>query len=440
MVALPVKDEADLIPACLTALASQRNIGGDRLHGPAFGVLLLLNNCADQTGAVVRGMRDKLPFPLWLVERELPPAMAHAGGARKLAMDAAADLVASSKGPGPRVVLTTDADGRVGPRWLSANLAAIADGADLVAGFIRADPREHALLPAALIRRGQLESRYEWLLTELLARLDPDEHDPWPCHRVDSGASLAITLEAYRRVGGVPAIPTGEDRALVRSLRLAGGRVRHSLAAQVLVSCRLDGRAEAGMAATITQRILLPDLACDPALEPADRLWRRGRLRAELRRRHRQGRLQPVASWAEKLKLTVVEAAKAVMPENFSATWANLEHASPVLAYRALTPRQLPEQIAAAEVMLRELRAMRLRPQAPQDVHAIVLGAGLENGLRDRIGHGDEALRRLVAAEGIIRTSGPMDENDIPARHHGVRGETAHELEIAGAPVVGHLG
>ena len=49
-----------------------------------------------------------------------------------------------------RVIITTDADGRVGPRWLSANLAAIAAGADLVAGFVRADRAEHADCPALI--------------------------------------------------------------------------------------------------------------------------------------------------------------------------------------------------------------------------------------------------------------------------------------------------
>ena len=93
-----------------------------------------------------------------------------------------------------------------------------AAGADLVAGFVRADRAEHAQLPIEIIRRGRLESRYEWLLAELLARLDPEAHDPWPRHRIASGASLGVTLAAYRRVGGLPPIATGEDRALAEQL------------------------------------------------------------------------------------------------------------------------------------------------------------------------------------------------------------------------------
>ncbi len=436
IIAIPVKNEAERIAGCLAALAAQRDPGADE---PAFGVLLVLNNCTDATGTVVRGMQATLPYPVWLIERELAPDQAHAGYARKIAMDAAAEIVASSNSPRPRVILTSDADGRVGRRWLEANLAAIGDGADLVAGFVRADPAEHALFPPALIERGRLETRYEWLLAELLARLDPDADDPWPNHRIESGASLAITLEAYRRVGGVSAIPTGEDRALAASVRLAGGRVRHSLAAQVLVSCRLDGRCEAGMAATIKLRILAPDLACDGALEPADRLWQRGRLRAALRRRHRQGRLGLSPSWAAKLGLDESEAQIAAGSAQFNATWAALERASPVLAFRPLTPRQLPAQITAAEAMLRKLRSPRPYIRSAQDVDSIVLRTGLERDLRERAGGVDEALRRLVAAEGIVGATGPVNEDDVPARSHRLPSKLGHELEIAGAPVVGHL-
>ncbi|MET0532331.1 MAG: glycosyltransferase [Microvirga sp.] len=439
VVAIPVKNEANCIAACLQALSAQCDESGGPMPRDRFGVVLALNNCSDGTAEIVRSIQDSLPFTMWLLERDLAPEMAHAGGARKIAMDAAADLAASSDRAEAGVILTTDADGRVGPRWIAANLAAIDAGVDLVAGFVQADPHEHALLPAALIERGRLESRYEWLLAELIARLDPDRVDPWPNHRAESGASLAITLDAYRRVGGVSAIPTGEDRALAASVRLAGGRVRHSLAAQVLVSCRLDGRAAAGMAATIKQRILEPDLACDSALEPADRVWLRGRLRAVLRHRHRQGRFGLAAPWVAKLGLDLAEADGITETGQFIATWAALERASPALAYRPLTPRQLPGQIAAAEAILRKLRAKPVRRRPTEYVDPILLRTGLKHDLRNSAGGIDEALRHLVAAQGIVGPASPVDEDDIPARGHGLRGELGHELEIAGAPVVRDL-
>lgn len=174
VVAIPVRDEAERIDPCLEALAAQRDSYGRPLPMAGIGVVLVLNNCTDETPAVVHSLRPSLPFHITVLERSLPPGRAHAGWARKLAMDAGADLLTAAGMPTP-VLLTTDADGRVHPRWITANLAAIAEGADLVAGYVRADPAEHALLPPSILHRGGLESRYEWLLAEL-----ESASIPWP--------------------------------------------------------------------------------------------------------------------------------------------------------------------------------------------------------------------------------------------------------------------
>ena len=95
-VAIPVRDEAERIAACLTALNGQ-----DRLPDM---VLLLLNNCTDATEAIARVLAPSLRFELELVCRELPPAQANAGSARRIAMALAARAV----GP-DGILLTTDA-------------------------------------------------------------------------------------------------------------------------------------------------------------------------------------------------------------------------------------------------------------------------------------------------------------------------------------------
>jgi hypothetical protein len=440
IVAIPVKDEAERIVACLDALASQRDKRGRPLRAETFGVVLVLNNCTDGTVNVVRSVQHRLPYCLWIIDRELPKAMAHAGWARKLAMDAAADLLTAADASPPRLILTTDADGCVGPRWIAANLAAVATGADLVAGFVRADRVDHAQLPIEVIRRGRLESRYEWLLAELQARLDPEVHDPWPRHRIASGASLGVTLAAYRRVGGLSPIATGEDRALAEQLTLIDGRIRHCLAAQVVVSCRLDGRAVGGMAATIRQRALDPELACDPALEPAARLVRRARWRAELRRRHREGRLQPYEAWATMLQLGEAEAGRAVAMRQFGATWAAIEHASPTLAYQPLAPRQLPGQIVVADSVLDGLRGGCRLPMPLQHVDPIEFGPVLAHDLGGRGRGGDEVLRRRIAGQGIVGLARPMHQHDVAAGRDSPCDKGGHELEVAHAPIIDHLG
>src|SRR5207237_5992665 len=116
-------------------------------------------------------------------------------------MDAAVDWLG-----GPGTILSTDADSRVPPDWVAANLRALAAGADAVAGRVELIPEEAALLPPSLPARGRLEDAYSALLTEAEARIDPDPNDPWPCHRTTIGATLAVSRDAYLRVGGMPEI------------------------------------------------------------------------------------------------------------------------------------------------------------------------------------------------------------------------------------------
>lgn len=168
-------------------------------------------------------------------------------------------------------------------RWVSANLAAIADGADLVGGHVVGDRAEERLLGSAFLRRAALHATYERLVDHLAHLTDPLPHDAWPRHSNHIGASLAIRGEVYAAVGGLPALPVREDLALVSRVRAAGYRVRHALSARVLVSARLDGRADGGMAACL--RDWVRDAAGDRPLmvEAADavhdRLLRRRRLR-----------------------------------------------------------------------------------------------------------------------------------------------------------------
>ncbi len=90
IVAIPARDEAAHIGACLDALARQVDGDGVPLAPGAFGILLLLNNCRDDTAAAAAGRAASMPFSLRIVEWDLPPSHAHAGAAGRLAMDAAA--------------------------------------------------------------------------------------------------------------------------------------------------------------------------------------------------------------------------------------------------------------------------------------------------------------------------------------------------------------
>ncbi len=234
VIAVPVRDEEKRIARCLQAFAAQEGVDLATL-----GVVLFINNSTDRTTAVVTSERDALPFTTRVVVRDDP--MASAGWARRKAMELAAEWL--DEGRAPRgVLLTKDADSCVPPEWLHRNLAALAAGADAVAGSLALDPEDAARLPPSLHARGRLEARYEALLTEIVARIDSEPGNPWSTHWCTSGASIAVTLAAYEAVGGMPPVPCGEDRFFVDQLKRAGLVVRHNPAIVVETSARARQR------------------------------------------------------------------------------------------------------------------------------------------------------------------------------------------------------
>ena len=234
----------------------------------SFGVLLFLNNCDDGTDVVATAIAREATCPVRIVEVEHDGATA--GWARRSAMELAADWLLA-EGADDGVILTTDADCRVTPTWIAENIAYIKAGADAVAGRIVLDAKEAEALPAALRARGRLEGAYEALLIEIGARLDPEPWNPWPCHWTTSGASLAVRRTVYKRIGGMPALAVGEDRAFVGLLRSNDALVRHAPGIVVTTSGRLDGRAPGGAADTMKLRCDDLDAPCDDRLETVHR-------------------------------------------------------------------------------------------------------------------------------------------------------------------------
>lgn len=355
-VAIPVKNEACWIGDCLDALARQQSTS-------AFQVVLLLNNCVDETAAIARDRARQLRLGVHIREVTFPSGQANAGQARALAMSHAAALV----GP-DGILLATDADGRVYPDWLSANLAALERGCDAVAGRAEIDPAEAALIPAILHEDDARECAYASMLDEIDALLDPDPADPWPRHSEHSGASIAVTVKAYRRCGGIPAVSLGEDRAFFDSLRRTDARIRHALEARVIVSGRIDGRAPGGMADTMRRRMTQRDVLIDDRLEPAFIAARRAWLRGKLRRVWLASE-QCDAVIFNALQLEASEVLKLLRSEYFGAAWTKIERASPALEKQRVAVANLANQAECAASILRMLHNQhKPRPElASQD-------------------------------------------------------------------------
>jgi GT2 family glycosyltransferase len=345
MVAIPVREEAERIGRCLAALAHQ--------SVPADHVVLLLNNCRDRTAEVVRQL-PKAHHRLHIVECSLGEPIASAGFARALAMKHAASLAALSRNE-EAVVLTTDADSEVPDNWIEANLRAIEQGADAVCGMAVIDPLEALLIPRNLHEDDAREVAYGRLLDEIASLVLPDPADPWPRHTEDSGASIAIRTSMLQRVGGMPCLQSGEDRALIERLRLIDARVRHDPKISVVVSGRIEGRAQGGMADTIRRRIVKQDEFADDRIEPAWGAFYRTRMKRRFSLLWQKPTDVPIYRLARLLAIAPKLLMEAVSTPYFGLAWSRIERASSLLSPQRVRFVDLPREMAIARGIHRRL-------------------------------------------------------------------------------------
>jgi hypothetical protein len=247
-VAIPVKNEDQYLGKCLDAL--------DRAAGRFGGkvvIVAMANDCTDGTIEILRTWRPSHATLAWSAVSLLPGAR-HAGWARRLALDAGADLLTHHTD----LLLSTDADTNVAPDWIVRIVAHIDAGNDAVAGRALTLKADRASLGTTARRRLDQLGRYYTALDYLRARAGTEAHDPWPRHFYEGGASIAVTHAMYRRIGGAPTPSVAEDRALFDRIRAHGGQVRHPLNVRVFTSCRISGRAPGGMADAVARWIDQP--------------------------------------------------------------------------------------------------------------------------------------------------------------------------------------
>lgn len=233
-----MRNEVERLGTLLDALAGQ-DIAG------LIPVVVTINNTTDGSvaQAFAAARRHVGRLALLIDDHVFEPGFAHAGSARERAM--ALGLERLGRDP-EGVLISTDADTRPPQDWVRSNLAAITAGADLVGGRLVIDEAEPLDAGGAAIWAawGEYWSRVRAIEDEI----DPSASDPAPRHGDHTGASLAITLAAYEAAGGVPIVPTGEDRALVNAALSTGHRLVHPISVWTRVSPRFDGRAAGGMA------------------------------------------------------------------------------------------------------------------------------------------------------------------------------------------------
>lgn len=252
-VIVPVRNEATTLWRTLTALLQQYDLKRQRLDYHRYEVIVLANNCTDESVTIARQFAQAHPdFVLHVVERTLPPSEAYIGRVRQLLMNEAYQRLISI-GRKTGIIASTDGDSYVSPTWIAATLVEIEQGADAVGGRITLDQTELATLEFYAKLCHLREVGYRSLIAELEAYLDPDPVDPFPRHYQHYGASLAVTAQMYAQAGGLPAVRSPEDTAFYRALVRTNARFRHSPRVRVVTSARQTGRASQGLANQLNQ-------------------------------------------------------------------------------------------------------------------------------------------------------------------------------------------
>ena len=229
VVVVPARDEEELIGGCIRALAAQRGVDPKR-----WRVILVLDGCTDETRALALAAAAEGGPEVELLELE-PVGV---GAARARGMDLGCTLLERAGNPSG-LIATTDADSRVAPDWLVRQLAAVAEGARAIGGRVALEAADATFLGDATISRRRREHE------ERIARVrgqGPTEHPHF------AGASIGITADAYRAIGGFEPLAALEDEDLGRRLSAGGVTIHRLDSVRVTTSGRTIGRAPRGLA------------------------------------------------------------------------------------------------------------------------------------------------------------------------------------------------
>ena len=274
VVCVPARNEAERLPVLLEALAQQT------LPSP-INVALCVNNSTDGSAEAAQAATAKAEGRLLLnlLTCEFPPERAHAGSARRAAMDLGAEWLNDDDA----MLVSTDADCRPPEDWLEANLAN-AGPMRIVGGRIELDEIEAETWPVLFDLRHRFDD-YWSKVREIEDAVDPVPWDLPPRHGDHTGASLALTVGLYRTAGGVPLTPSGEDRALVAAALAVGGELVHPQTIWTRTSARPKGRADGGMAEEMRRLLAAGSDGVDPKVPAFQHwqsraLWRRAMRRA----------------------------------------------------------------------------------------------------------------------------------------------------------------
>ena len=282
-IVVPVRYESERISDTVESLARQADLDGKPLDPKIFEVIVLANNCSDDSFAVADDCRKKFPqLNLHVKEIFLIEECANVGFVRGLLMNEAARRLRSNN-IGSGIILTTDGDTRVAEDWIAQNLKEIENGADAVGGRILLDDFELEKMCARTKKFHLLDEKYRLLAAELEWFLDKPPHNDFPRHHQYFNGSFAVTTDAFERAGGVPAVKFLEDVAFYHSLLRVDARVRHSPSVRVFTSARTCGRTALGLSTQLREWKLMGENGDVYLVEPARSIENRIAARKQVR-------------------------------------------------------------------------------------------------------------------------------------------------------------
>ena len=222
VVAVPARNEAGTIAACLSSIDS----AAARVDLPVT-VVVAADSCRDDTVERARSVPVS-----WCSVDVVEGHWRSAGGARRAAVVAALEPFGAAS---PTVwIANTDADCVVPRDWIRRQLGYAACGKVAVAGTVMLDPATTS----------------EALLAAFVASYQEADR----AHRHVHAANLGLRADVYEAIGGWSAhTVVGEDHDLWRRLRLAGADVIQPLDVPVATSSRTTGRVIGGFASALAR-------------------------------------------------------------------------------------------------------------------------------------------------------------------------------------------
>ena len=226
IVVVPARNEEELLPRCLSALAvAIGEVGG--VAGPVppvIDVVVVLDRCSDGTAGVV----SHWPMFSSISTNGGAVGVARRAGVRHL-------LPTPDRFTSATWIASTDADSAVPPNWLSVQLGFARNAVDLVLGTVVPD---------------------DGLSDGVRERWDA-QHRLVEGHTHVHGANLGVRADRYLHAGEFAPVDGQEDVRLVSALRgLRVSEVRTALI-PVLTSGRLAGRTPAGFAGYLRDQVVL---------------------------------------------------------------------------------------------------------------------------------------------------------------------------------------